>query len=421
MKTPESTSNLQETLWQEITSSLKGIRPVWPFFALLTLAMAVIYGFTVTNDSVIRSSVPLLIGFSLLMLVHLALHWLSPLAGKNALRAFSYLGVQLVLVFWMIAMTRYETLVYGLFMGLIGEMLGIVRPLRRSLIGVTLLIAAMFTISGVYFGWANVFPLMITILPLTFFVVIYVYLFTKQMEEKKRAEDLLEDLEIAHQQLSEYAVKIENLTLTNERQRMARELHDTLAQGLAGVILQLEAAADHLQKGNEERAQAILQQSIGRARSTLAEARQVIDDLRMLPQSRTDLAELLREEAERLRSVDGPECEVTCPEPIFLNEENALQIEKIVSEALTNIAKHASARRCRAKAQADADHLHIEIEDDGIGFDPEAPAGPGHYGLVGMRERVRLLNGALRIESVSGQGTRCLIDLPAAVIEREAA
>lgn len=398
---------------------MKGIRPVWPFFALLTLAMAVIYGFTVTDSIVIRSSTAALIGFSLLMLVHLALHWLSPLAGKNALRAFSYLGVQLVLVFWMISMTRYETLVYGLFMGLIGEMLGIVRPLRRSLIGVTLLIAAMFTISGIYFGWSNVLPLMITILPLTFFVVIYVYLFTKQMEEKKRAEDLLEDLEIAHQQLSEYAVKIENLTLTNERQRMARELHDTLAQGLAGVILQLEAAADHLQKGNEERAQTILQQSITRARSTLAEARQVIDDLRMLPTERTALAEMLRNETERLRSEAGLECEIACPDAVFLNEENAVQIEKIVSEALTNIVKHARAHRCWVKVRADSDYLHLEIGDDGIGFDPENSANPGHYGLVGMRERVRLLNGILRIESTPGQGTRCLIDLPAAVIEGE--
>lgn len=420
MKTPDTSQNPAESLLEEIKNSLKGIRPVWPFFGLLTLAMAVIYGFTII-DSNIRTSTAALIGFSLLMLVHVVLHWLSPLAGKNPLRAFLYLGIQLVLVFCMIATTRYETLVYGLFIGLIGEMLGIIRPLRRSLIGVAFLIAAMFIISGVYFGWSNGIPLVVTILPLTFFVVIYVYLFTKQMEEKKRAEDLLEDLEIAHQQLSEYAVKIENLTLTNERQRMARELHDTLAQGLAGVILQLEAAADHLQKGNDERAHAILQQSITRARSTLVDARQVIDDLRMLPQPRTDLAVMLRQEAERLRSEGGPACEITCPKAIILDEEAATQIEKIVSEVLTNIGKHAGARCCQVKVQVDTDHLHFEIGDDGIGFDPEAPAGPGHYGLVGMRERVRLLNGALRIESVPGQGTLCLIDLPTAVIEREAA
>ena len=255
------------------------LKPVWPFFGLLTVAMIILYGLTLSADPLMRQPLNLLL-FTLLMLVHTGLHWISPSVGLSRVRSAVYMLLQVVLVVVLILFTHSQTLVLGLFMGLSGETLGVIRPLRRSLVAILFLVLVAFALQGIVFGWAGIWPFMVTVVPMTFFVVIYVYLFTRQLEEKTRAEALLKELETAHRQLREYANRIEELTLTTERQRMARELHDTLAQGLAGVILQLEAAGEHLGQGHNEKAAAIVKQASSRARDTLAEARQVIDDLR---------------------------------------------------------------------------------------------------------------------------------------------
>src|SRR5690606_37880015 len=95
----------------------------------------------------------------------------------------------------------------------------------------------------------------------------------------------LAELETAHRQLAAYAAQVESLTLSNERQRMARELHDTLSQGVAALVLQLEAANAHLQNGRHDRAAGIIDLSLRRARNTLAESRAAIDDLRLAERS----------------------------------------------------------------------------------------------------------------------------------------
>jgi NarL family two-component system sensor histidine kinase YdfH len=417
MEDQSSSPKTNITLWQEIRRNFSSLKPVWPFFGLLTLAMTVMYVLTLSNVPALRQPWMLIV-FTLMMLAHTGLHWLSPVASATHSRSAVYLVVQIALVLALITLTHYEMLIYGLFIGLIGETLGLVRPLKRSFAVILGLTAAMFVARGLYFSWVGIFPFMITILPLIFFVVIYVYLFTRQLEEKKRAEDLLEDLEIAHQQLSEYAVRIEALTLTNERQRMARELHDTLAQGLAGIILQLEAASEHQEQGHNEKAAAIVKQTIMRARSTLAEARQVIDDLREEPSVNISLADFVHDEAERFTSLTGLPCEVKLGQDLPVSEEAKLQLEKIISEGLTNIARHAHAGRCWVYPEIEGEQLLLEIGDDGKGFVPEnTAANSGHYGLVGMRERVHLLNGKLTIESVPGRGTRLLISLPVSVQE----
>ncbi|MCA9968553.1 MAG: hypothetical protein KC423_30115, partial [Anaerolineales bacterium] len=133
------------------------------------------------------------------------------------------------------------------------------------------------------------------------FVLIYVMLFMQQMKARQEAQKLLSELENANEQLAAYAQQVENLTLETERQRMARELHDTLAQGLAGLILQIEGLELHLEQGNQEKVAEIAAQAKKRARSTLAEARQVIGALRQ--QDSASTAESIMHEVERFRQV----------------------------------------------------------------------------------------------------------------------
>jgi NarL family two-component system sensor histidine kinase YdfH len=239
----------------------------------------------------------------------------------------------------------------------------------------------------------------------------FVWMFDRQNRAREEAQRALRELDAAHHQLAEYAAQVEDLTLANERQRMARELHDTLAQGLAGLVLQLEAIDSHLSRGNPAKAQAITQQAMDRARSTLADVRRAIDDLRSADTPDVDLETAVREEAGRFMAATGIPCELTIALPHSLPDNVRDTALRVVSEALTNIARHAQARHT-AVALRPIDHaLDIAVRDDGAGFDP-AQISAGHYGLIGLRERARLIGGTLNIESAPGQGTTLRAQLP---------
>ncbi len=135
------------------------------------------------------------------------------------------------------------------------------------------------------------------------FVVIYVTLYMRQNEAREQAQSIAAELETANRQLSDYAAQVEDLTIANERQRMARELHDTLSQGLAGLILQLEAADAHLTNNRNDKAQSIINNAMKQARVTLADARRAIDDLRQ--PSLDDLDSALRREIDRFTDATG--------------------------------------------------------------------------------------------------------------------
>jgi two-component system, NarL family, sensor histidine kinase YdfH len=255
-------------------------------------------------------------------------------------------------------------------------------------------------------GWQGASLGLLTVLPITVFILTYVIMYRRQVEVRYRVQSLLEELEVAHRQLAEYAVRIEDLTLTAERQRMARELHDTLAQGLAGLILQLEAANTHLADHNAARTTTILEQAIMRARQTLAEARSVIDDLRSDRPNSGDLSGALHHEARRFTDATGIPCSLEVDDLAGLPANTYEHILRIVAEGLTNIALHARAGAVTLSAHRRDGHIELELKDDGVGFDarPEA-AQKGHYGLIGMRERARLIGGVLTVESAPGSGT----------------
>jgi NarL family two-component system sensor histidine kinase YdfH len=235
-------------------------------------------------------------------------------------------------------------------------------------------------------------------------IIFLIAMVNQQMIERQKVMELAESLESANAKLAASAARIESLTLQNERQRMARELHDTLAQGVAGLVLQLEAVKAHLASNRIERASSIVEKAITRARSTLSESRAAIDDLRA---TTADVSESVRENVERFTQATGIPCETE----ISVNE-NQLPPEttnhalNILSEALTNVARHAQATQVRVKWIAQNQTLELEVRDNGKGFDVnQSPS--GHYGLIGMHERARLTGGLLAIESnTSGTSIR---------------
>ncbi len=382
-----------------------------PFFYLVMLVLAGIYAFAVYSTPGLRAPIRLL-PFTVIMLVHAALHWFSPrFTTAQPRQAIFYLAIQGALAFTLNLLAYNPGMAFGLYAALIGEAVGVLRDRRLAAAA----IAVYLILGSINFalreGWESLTIWLFLALPTTFFIIIYVALYQRQAEARERAQVLLAELETAHRQLTEYATQVEDLTLAAERQRMARELHDTLAQGLAGLILQLEAANSHLTSSRIDRAQTILQQAMSRARSTLADSRRAIDDLRT--GAGRDAAEAVRAEVNRFTEATGIPCSLdltllpALPDSI---REHAL---RAISEGLNNVARHAKAKEASVRVGSSNGWLEIEVGDDGVGFDPvAAKQQSGHYGLLGMRERARLAGGALEINSTPEKGTTLKLKLP---------
>ena len=381
------------------------------FMWILTLVVSSMAVWSISQNPALRTPLALST-FSFLVLVHILLHgYLEKIARRpNAL--IWYVIVQGSLAFVISWMAGQIGMVFASFMGLLGEAVGLFGLNRRALLAsvfyLMLTVVAISQTSGlISLGWT-----LLGIIPMIIFVVVYVTLYMRQAEAREQAQALLTELEAANRQLSEYATQVEDLTITAERQRMARELHDTLSQGLAGLILQLEAADAHLTKERPERAQEIIAQAMEQARATLANARRAIGDLRSsLDSSVLGLGQALEAEVQRFEHATGLPCELEVqlsgelPSPIV---ETSL---RIVSEALTNIARHAQASHAWVQVEEMDTQLCLDVQDDGQGFDPEAVEA-GHYGLLGMRERARLAGGGLDVSSEQGQGTMIKVWLP---------
>jgi signal transduction histidine kinase len=219
-------------------------------------------------------------------------------------------------------------------------------------------------------------------------------------QRRQRAE-----LAEANRQLTRYASTLEQLTISRERNRMARDLHDTLAHSLSAVAVQLEATR-RVWDAEPDTARALLNRSLEAVRGGLGEARRAIHDLRAAPLEDLGLALALRALAESTAERAGLQCEVRVPEQISgIAPEVEQSVYRIAHEALENIARHAAGATCvRLWIEQRSGRLMVEVGDDGTGFDPGA-ATDGHYGLIGMQERAAMIGGELAVESAVGKGT----------------
>ncbi len=201
-----------------------------------------------------------------------------------------------------------------------------------------------------------------------------------------------------------------------ERNRLAREIHDTLAQGLAAITLQLETADALLDRpAQQERIRQAIQQALTLTRTNLEEARRSVLDLRAAPLEGKTLAAaletLVEENKTRHPTLNIQYSAVGGQRPLPVAVEVGLY--RVAQEAVTNMISHAAAANGKLKLVTTPKAVTLVIQDDGCGFDPEDVT-PHRYGLAGMNERVKLLGGELIIESAARVGTvvRVVIPLP---------
>jgi signal transduction histidine kinase len=194
--------------------------------------------------------------------------------------------------------------------------------------------------------------------------------------------------------------------VTEERQRMAGEIHDTLAQGLTGIIAQLEAA-DHTRDDDGELSRH-LGQAAALARSSLTEARRSVRALRPGQLEQASLPEALGELARGWSEQTGVATRLdTTGTPVRAGADVEAALFRVTQEALSNVAKHAQAGRVQITLSYTGDMLLLDVADDGNGWaSPNSGVSPnGGYGLTGMEQRLARIGGTLTIESAPGSGT----------------
>jgi signal transduction histidine kinase len=208
------------------------------------------------------------------------------------------------------------------------------------------------------------------------------------------------------------ADKIEQEKVADERARIARELHDTVEQELAGIGLQLDLALARVAHA-PERARNALDLALRMLRRTQGETRRSIQDLRDEGPDRSDLAAALADTAREFREEKGAPLHDRIESPAqalpALAEQHLLRIAR---EAVGNAARHAGASRIDLVLENTPAGLRLLIADDGAGFDPAAPH-PGHFGLRGMRERALKIGARFELETRTGAGSRITVLLPA--------
>ncbi|SMD24373.1 sensor histidine kinase [Kibdelosporangium aridum] len=230
-------------------------------------------------------------------------------------------------------------------------------------------------------------------------------------ETNERLAKAMEENAGLHAQL---LVQAREAGVLDERQRMAREIHDTLAQELAALIRQLHAA--NRVREQPEKWQHHMDQVQLLAERGLSEARRSVQALRPAPLENSRLPEAIAEMARNWSQASGVpvRTETTgTPEPLIPGIEVALF--RVAQEALANIAKHAGATRAGITLSYMDDVVLLDVRDDGVGFEPDA-AGPGDasgYGLGTMRQRLLGVGGTLEIESTPGEGTAIGASVPA--------
>lgn len=215
------------------------------------------------------------------------------------------------------------------------------------------------------------------------------------------------------EQMTAIRQKVHRNAVLEERNRIARELHDTLEQELAGITMQLDLAADCFHRSSEV-ARSAIDMARNMSRRSMIEARRSVWDLRCHLLESGNLVSALTQVIQPMATSDQIQMQIH-GEPWHLPRQIEMNLLRIGQEAVANSLKHADARNIVVELRYEPDKLRLCVIDDGCGFIPKDAAftSGGHFGLLDMRERAQSLACDLQIESAPGRGTRLWIEIPA--------
>jgi signal transduction histidine kinase len=220
-----------------------------------------------------------------------------------------------------------------------------------------------------------------------------------------RLREQQQSLEAANIRLTHYASTLEHLATSRERNRVARELHDTLAHTLSGLSVQLETVKAYWDV-DQSTARQILDKSLTAAHSGLEETRRALKALRASPLDDLGLALAIRNAVEEAAARANLTLDLSITDTMpALSPDVEQCIYRVAQEAVTNVVKHANAKNLMVRLVFVEGKATLTVRDDGVGFDTEKTDTSSHFGLAGMQERAELVGGELKIASKPGDGT----------------
>ncbi len=291
---------------------------------------------------------------------------------------FPFLVVPLILVAWQYELR--EVIVFSLGLGLVEILVMQLLPQPRALHAVT--------DGGTILGRS-----------LLFLVIGYIVSYLVSEQRRQRQE-----LAKANRKLVRYTATLEQLAITRERNRLARELHDTLAHTLSELAVELDALSS-LWEPEDPRAKRMLRHALVTTREGLAETRRALRALRASPLEDLGLALALRQLSESAAARGQFQLELDLPRDLGdLSPEVEHAFYRVAQEALENVVRHAQAKTVRVALRHQDGSLELVVADDGRGLLPKV-AQDEHFGLRGMEERAELIHGKLEVDARPGKGT----------------
>lgn len=401
---------------------IQRIRPLRWFLLMWFLFIA--WNMLGMLNSLTTHLTPMFLLFFPLMIIHFALYGVMLSRETTLFSRSGFLLIQAVCILVMTHLTSSPAVAFTFSLALFMVAVDRLKEIRLVFIAsagyLMVLLVYAFTLGSsipwqLLWNGQSVVSEVLALFVLTGFV-----LYLQQEHAHTRTQVFLQQLDMTHAQLREahaqvsaYALHVEELTMINERQRIARDLHDTLVQGVAGLIMQLEVASNHVHQQDMGYAQELMHQIMEDARDTLADARCALGDLRTGCLRPDDLVEVVHEEIARFCAVTEISCTYDIDQLVATPAELCEQVLRVIGEGLNNIAHHARASHASIQTTHDKGMLAIEVHDDGIGFDPTLVSPQrGHYGLPGIRERARLVGGQVTVMSAPGRGTTLLLQVP---------
>ncbi len=225
-----------------------------------------------------------------------------------------------------------------------------------------------------------------------------------------RLREQRESLRAANANLTHYASTLEQLTVSRERNRLARELHDTLAHSLTALSVSLETVKAYFDI-DREKTREMIDTSLEVTRKGIDETRRALKSLRSSDLEDMGLRLAVKKAAESAASRFSLDLELDLQDPMpSLSPDVEQTLFRVTQEAIENLTKHSRAKKFSIRLVSDG-QTTLTIQDDGIGFDKQSREVSGHFGLVGMRERAELAGGVLKVESETGKGTKVVLKI----------
>jgi signal transduction histidine kinase len=282
---------------------------------------------------------------------------------------------------------------------LVGYAVELLEPWQRWFVYVAVVICSIAPLGLRQGNWIGAGVNSVTVGTAVVFVAVFAQMRLNEQQARERAEQLMEELEKANVQLAAYATQAEELAMTQERNRLAREIHDSLGHTLTIVNVQIEAAKAVMET-DPDRALESINKAQEMAHNGLTQVRESVTALRESPVSNRPLDEAISSLVQEAQASGIVTEFKVAGESQTLEKKVALALYRATQEGLTNVRRHAHASRVDVLLDFQPDEVRLELKDNGVG----ATETDGGFGLLGIRERMQLLGGRLEIQSGVGKG-----------------